>query len=173
MRQSNPHSFDNFCQLTIKKRKSRNFFSLFLNRSPIVPPSCDQHRRLVANPPPNGHHAKRALPPRRSCRVRQSCHLLTIKENETRARAARGHFSRTIFTPPTPERGEWGRFVRVIVSNKKKQSHRGLLLRLSGKRDSSPRCARTILANLYLHPQPLEGATWGRFVRAIVCASTK
>ena len=26
---------------------------------------------------------------------------------------------------------------------------------------------------LYLHSQPLEGATWGRFVRVTVCTSTK
>ena len=30
-------------------------------------------------------------------------------ENETRTRI-RGHFSRTIFTPPTPERGDLGSF---------------------------------------------------------------
>ena len=39
-------------------------------------------------------------------------------ENEPRARI-RGHFSRTIFTPPAPGRGAWGRFGRVIVSNEK------------------------------------------------------
>ena len=39
-------------------------------------------------------------------------------ENETRARI-RGRFSRNIFTPPTPERGEWGRFVQVSCQTKK------------------------------------------------------
>ena len=50
-------------------------------------------------------------------------------ENETRARAARGQFSRVIFTPPTPERGEWGRFGRAQVFLNKKSSPFGLLLR--------------------------------------------
>ena len=44
---------------------------------------------------------------------------------------------------------------------------------LSGKRDSNPRFARALSRELYLHPQPLEGEYWGRFVRVIVCASTK
>ena len=60
--------------------------------------------------------------------------------------------------------GEWGHFGRVIVSNKK-SSPFGLLLRLSGKRDSSPRCAWAISRELYLHSlTPWQGATWGRFV---------
>ena len=58
------------------------------------------------------------------------------------------------------------------MSNEK-SSPFGLLLRLSGKRDSSPRFARTILANLYLHPRPLKGASWGRSVRAIISDSAK
>ena len=39
----------------------------------------------------------------------------------TTGRHGVGDGSRNIFTPPTPERGEWGRFVRVVVSNEKKQ----------------------------------------------------
>ena len=56
---------------------------------------------------------------------------------------------------------------------KQKKQSIGLLLRLSGKRDSNPRFAWALSRELYLHPQPLEGEYWGRFVRVIVCASTK
>ena len=94
---------------------------------------------------------------------------LSYMQQKTRLEPAlrAGIISRIIFTPQTPERGEWGRFVRVIASNEK-SSPFGLLLRLSGKRDSSPRCARTIIANLYLHPRPPERGEWGRFVQIIV-----
>ena len=43
----------------------------------------------------------------------------------------------------------------------KEDSPFGLLFRLSGKRDSSPRCARAIYRELYLHPQPLRGVASG------------
>ncbi len=52
-------------------------------------------------------------------------------ENETRARI-RGRFSRNIFTPPTPEMGEWGRFVRDFVLNEK-SSPFGLLFSVERK----------------------------------------
>ena len=42
-------------------------------------------------------------------------------ENEPRARI-RGRFSRNIFTPPTPERGEWGRSWRISFSAPSKAS---------------------------------------------------
>ena len=64
-------------------------------------------------------------------------------ENETRARI-RGHFSRNIFTPPTPERGEWGRFVQVSCQTKK-AARLDCFSSLSGKRDSNSR------------PQPWQG----------------
>ena len=60
-----------------------------------------------------------------------------------------GIISRIIFTPPTPVRGEWGRFVRAIVSNEK-SSPFGLLLRLSGKRESVH-----LLSTLYIKQLPL------------------
>ena len=50
-------------------------------------------------------------------------------------------FSRIIFTPPTPERGVWGRFVRDTYHQTKKQPFWTAFLRLSGKRDSHPRFA--------------------------------
>ena len=74
--------------------------------------------------------------------------------------------SRIIFTPPQPLEGAtWSRFGRDLFISTKKAAPLDCFSSLSGKRDSSPRCARTIIANLYLHPRPLKGATWGRFVR--------
>ena len=107
-------------------------------------------------------------------RKKQSVWTASSFERKTRLELAlrADNYRELIFTPPTPERGEWGRFVQVIVPNEK-SSPFGLLLRLSGKRDSNSRFAWALSRELYLHPQPLKGATWGRFVRAIVCASTK
>ena len=55
-----------------------------------------------------------------------------------------GIISRIIFTPPTPERGVLGS-LRASHRVKQKKQSIGLLLRLSGKRDSNSR------------PQPWQG----------------
>ena len=56
---------------------------------------------------------------------------------------------------------------------KQKKAVHGLLLRLSGKRDSNPRFAWVLSRELYLHPQPLKGEYWDRFVRTIVFLNKK
>ena len=53
--------------------------------------------------------------------------------------------------------GEYG---SPWVQNEKRQL-KAVFIVLSGKRDSSPRGGR-FARELCLHPQPLEGATWGR-----------
>ena len=59
--------------------------------------------------------------------------------------------SRTL--PISPERFPFD------ITTTKKQSHFCNCFILSEKRDSSPRCAWAISRELYLHPQPLKGAS--------------
>ena len=44
-----------------KEKKPKLFLSISKLQPLTPPPFCDQHRRLVANPPPNTHCAKRDL----------------------------------------------------------------------------------------------------------------
>ena len=91
------------------------------------------------------------------------------QKNETRARAARVRLLANLYLHPQPLEGAtWGRFGRDLFISTKKAAPLDCFSSLSGIRDSSPRCARAIARELYLHPQPLEGANWGRFVQVIV-----
>ena len=71
--------------------------------------------------------------------------FLLSGKRDSNSRCARIVAREFIFTPPTPGRGVWGRFVRaIILHNKKKQPFWTAFL-LSGKRDSNSR------------PQPWQG----------------
>ena len=59
------------------------------------------------------------------------------------------------------------------ITTTKKQPHFCNCFILSEKRDSSPRCAWAISRELYLHLQPLEGASWDRFVRDFILHNKK
>ena len=136
-----------------KKRKSRNFFSSLANRRFLLTEFATVQNKKAA---------------------RLDCFVL---ERKTRLEPALrvGNFSRTIFTPPTPRRGEWGRFGRAQFSMgaKRKKTAKSCLHRFERKTRLEPAlradgCSRTI----FTPPAPGRGE-WGSFGRVLFSVGAK
>ena len=89
-------------------------------------------------------------------------------KRDSSPRCARTVTREFIFTPPTPGRGVWGRFVRAIILHNKKSSPFGLLF-CWAENETRARAARGQLLAKYIYtPNPWKGCLGSLRVSAVI-----